>query len=374
MTLQNKLRIGVIYGGQSAEHQISRISAAFVVKALLSAGYQVVPIGIGQDGSWYVQDSIAVDSDGRLELLTTTERRILAFHGEPNHESHKKPCFQEVISGIDVFFPVVHGTSGEDGCLQGFFELLGIPYVGCGVLASALCMDKELTKTRVNAFGVPVVKSLTIQAHQENDLGVEFLAHTEQQIGFPCFVKAASLGSSISVYKVHSAKELIPALKKAFAYDSKVLVESAIDAREIEVSILESLQDSSLPIVSIPGEIIPHHEFYSYDAKYKDPNGASLAIPAQLTQEQKTDVTQLALQVFKALGCEGMARIDFFLDKVTGNWFLNEVNTIPGFTAISMYPKLMEYSGFSAEKLVGQLVALAKKRYEKKQKLQRKQV
>lgn len=372
MEKQQKLRVAVIYGGRSAEHEISKVSGAFIVKTLLALGHEVLLIGIDEEGGWYLQDSVMFNISGALDL----EKKKPIFVGRS--AANLSPSFlmgivpfQKMIDGIDVIFPIVHGTYGEDGCLQGLCELLGVPYVGSGVLASALCMDKEQTKNRVQSFGIPVVPSITVHAYHSSQLGTQFVSYVQQEVGFPCFLKAASLGSSVGVYKVHRSDELLGVLQQAFQYDEKVLIEKAVNAREIEVAVLESTHQNDPPIGSLPGEIVPHHEFYSYDAKYNDPNGASFIIPAHLTREQEQTVQKLAVRIFQILGCQGMARVDFFLDKDTGQWFLNEVNTIPGFTSISMYPKLMEYSGFSAQQLIGQLIQLAIDRQTRKECLQR---
>jgi D-alanine-D-alanine ligase len=260
--------------------------------------------------------------------------------------------------GVDVFFPIVHGTLGEDGALQGLLEMAGAPYVGCGVLGSAVGMDKDVAKRLLRDAGLPVVEFLVARAERAH--GPELTRRVAAELGFPCFVKPANLGSSVGVVKVRRAEDFEAALAEAFRYDRKLLIERAIDAREIEAAVLGGPE----PSVSLPGEIVPHHEFYSYEAKYLDPAGAELLVPAPLTPEQTREVQGLSLRVFEALELEGLARVDFFLDRRDGRWFVNEVNTLPGFTEVSMYARMWQQSGLDYRSLLSRLIELGLARFE----------
>jgi D-alanine-D-alanine ligase len=275
------------------------------------------------------------------------------------------------LPAVDVVFPVMHGTLCEDGSMQGLLELADVPYVGCGVLASAVGMDKEVAKRLAGAAGLPIVPYLVARsATWERELQA-LSARTADELGYPCFVKPASSGSSVGVHKVKTAAALGPALADAFRYDRKVLIEKAVDAREIEVAVLENIEAGSPPLCSVPGEINPRHEFYSYEAKYLDDNGAELVIPARLSPTQVRRAQSLAAAAFCTLECEGMARVDFFLDRKTDELFFNEVNTIPGFTSISMYPKMWEASGLPYRELLSRLIELALRRGSEKRALVR---
>ncbi len=270
---------------------------------------------------------------------------------------------------IDVVFPVLHGTFCEDGTLQGLLELADVPYVGCGVLASAIGMDKEVAKRLAGLAGIPVVPYLTIHGRTYPSQASSLPTEVERVLGYPCFVKPSGSGSSVGVHKVKHPHELDAAIRDALRFDRKVLIEKAIDAREIEVAVLENLDPSGGPLCSIVGEINPRHEFYSYEAKYLDENGAALLVPATLSAEQVSEVQQWAGRAFSILECEGMARVDFFLDRKSGQFYFNEVNTIPGFTSISMYPKLWEASGVGYQELLSRLIDLALRRASEKKKL-----
>jgi len=266
--------------------------------------------------------------------------------------------------GVDVFFPIVHGTQGEDGALQGLLEMAGAPYVGCGVLGSAIGMDKDVSKRLLRDAGLPIVDFIVARAGGVN--GAALAHRVEVELGYPCFVKPANLGSSVGVSKVRTAAELPGALDEAFRYDRKLVIERGIDAREIETAVLGLAQ----PEVSLPGEIVPRHEFYSYEAKYLDPEGAELIVPAPLSAEQTREVQRLSLRAFEALELEGLARVDFFLDRKNGRWFVNEVNTLPGFTEVSMYARMWQHTGLSYRDLVTRLIELALARFEARQKLE----
>lgn len=272
---------------------------------------------------------------------------------------------------FDVLFPVLHGTNCEDGTLQGLLELAEVPYVGCGVLSSSVGMDKDSAKRVVRDSGLPIVPFICVREPSWKRDPDALRGQVQRELGFPVFVKPSNSGSSVGVHKVKDARDLDAALKDAFRYDLKVLIERGISAREIELSVLENSVYGEPPLVSVPGEVAPTHEFYSYEAKYLDDEGAKLMIPSPLSPEQTTLVQKLARDVFVALECEGMARVDLFLDKGTGSLYLNEVNTLPGFTSISMYPKMWEASGIGYSDLLTRLVGLALDRGARKRALLR---
>lgn len=365
--------MAVIYGGQSSEHEVSLRSAASIIRYLDRERFDIIPIAITKQGQWCLQDldkietnvvSMPVDPqtpnikletapDGHYELINTSSVSSRAVHASGSTNT------------VDVVFPIIHGPHGEDGTLQGLLELIGIPYVGCGVLASAVGMDKDVAKRLARDAGLPIVPYLIMRkskAENTPEHRKEILNRIDRELGgFPVFIKPANLGSSVGVHRVKSAELLNEALDDAFRFDRKVLIEQTIFAREIEVAVLESTIDGEKPFVSTPGEIVTSHEFYSYEAKYLDENGAALIIPAKLSKEQKTFAQQIAQDVFLALECEGMARVDLFLDKRSGQFYFNEINTIPGFTSISMYPKMCEASGISYRDLLSRLIDLALK-------------
>ncbi|HXX14150.1 MAG TPA: D-alanine--D-alanine ligase family protein [Candidatus Eremiobacteraceae bacterium] len=343
------LRVGVLFGGRSGEHEVSLASAASVIRGLDPDKYEAVPIGISKDGHWLVGEGAAkmlpeVLKGGRRVMLTAdpTEAALMPLDRGAGAQR------------LDVVFPVLHGTFGEDGTIQGMLDLAGLPYVGAGVLGSAIGMDKDVAKRLCQAAGIPVVPWLTVYRwHWEKDRDA-IQQEIEGQFAYPLFVKPATLGSSVGMSKVHSAEELAPALDLACEFGMKILVEKAMVAREIEVSVLGNHQ----PSASVPGEIIPHREFYDYTAKYLE-EGTQLLIPADLKPAQVEKIQSLAVEAFRVLELSGMARVDFFLEKKTGKLFLNEVNTIPGFTSISMYPKLWEASGIPFRELIDRLIQLA---------------
>lgn len=353
-----KIRVAILYGGQSAEHEVSIVSAQNIYAALDKKKYVVSLIGITKEGRWYLQDDIrTLENSGRIDGTRGTKNIVLVPSGQGAIIYDDKRESQE---RFDVVFPVLHGPFGEDGTVQGFLKLAGIPFVGSGVLGSAVGMDKDVMKRLLREAHIPVAHSLTGENHNRSRVS---FAKVKQVLGTPVFVKPANLGSSVGISKVRDKKEFEAALTKAFAFDTKVLIEEYIDGREIECAVL----GNEHPEASIPGEVIPDtakHDFYSYEAKYTDANGAALVIPAKLTKAQVKKVQSLALQTFAVLGCEGMARVDFFLKK-DGSLLVNEINTIPGFTAISMYPKLWEASGIPYGELIDRLIALAIERFKK---------
>ena len=343
------LRVGVLFGGRSGEHEVSLVSAASVIRGLDPDKYEAVPIGITKDGHWLV-------GEGALKLLPDvlkSGRRIM-LSADPTEAALVPLDRGAGAQRLDVIFPGMHGTFGEDGTIQGMLELAGLPYVGAGVLGSAIGMDKDVAKRLCQAVGIPVVPWITVYRWQWEKDPAAVKAEVEEKFPYPVFVKPAALGSSVGMTKVHNAEELGPALDFACEYGVKILVEKAVAAREIEVSVLGNHE----PQASIPGEILPHREFYDYAAKYLE-DGTQLVIPADLKPPQIKRIQDLAIEAFRALELFGMARVDFFLEKKGGKLFLNEVNTIPGFTSISMYPKLWEASGIPFRDLIDKLIQLA---------------
>lgn len=362
------LTVGVLYGGRSGEHDVSLCSAASVVTALDPSKYRVVAIGIDRDGKWHVQDSPAIVDDrdfGRiLELKKTGAWTI-------NHyEDGGRLFLSEAESGrkvyVDVIFPALHGTFCEDGTLQGLLELAMVPYVGADVLGSAVGMDKDVSKRLLRDGGIPVVPWVTITADQWAD-DKSACVSTAGNIGFPLFIKPANAGSSVGVRKCKDPGDLAHDIDYALQYDSKVLIEKSIDAREIECAVL----GNERPEASALGEVIPSHEFYSYEAKYIDPEGARLDIPAKIENRLASGIRAAAVCAYRLLNCSGMARVDFFLEKGSESFFLNEINTLPGFTRISMYPKLWKESGIEYSQLIDRLIGLALDRHRKRMKLKR---
>jgi len=378
-----KKRVLILFGGRSAEHEISLLSARNVFLALDRDRFEPMLVGIDKQGRWRIepeQTLLAATGDPRKLGLTALGPELnVPVHpdGAPERPAgevaaptaggevparalaHHAGAGSGILTADDVVFPVLHGTYGEDGTVQGLLELADVAYVGAGHLGSGIGMDKDVTKRLLAHAGIPVVPwRLCTAAELRNDpLAVEAKASS---LGFPLFIKPANAGSSVGVTKVKKPEELVPALRTAFSYDRKALAEAAIDAREIECAVL----GNDDPQASIPGEIVVSHAdgFYSYDAKYVDPDGAVWKIPADLTPETAERVRHLSVETFRALDLAGMARVDFFLDRRTGALYVNEVNTIPGFTAISMYPKMWEASGLSAKDLVSRLVDLAVER------------
>ena len=364
----SKLRVGVVFGGRSGEHEISLRSARSIVDAIDRGRYDVTLIGIDRTGRWHLLDEPTFRhlTDAALPALDDGGVEVL-LPPAPGGSDLIIPSTPSVaLDRLDVLFPVLHGTFGEDGTIQGLFELADIPYVGSGVLGSALGMDKDVQKRLLQAAGIPVVAFLTVTLRQwETDRSAVTTAAAE--IGLPLFVKPANLGSSVGITKVTTLDALAAGVATALAYDNKVVIEQGISAREIECAVL----GNDAPEASVPGEICPHAEFYSYEAKYVDQSGATLRIPAPLTPTQTAAVRDLAVQVFLLLDCAGMARVDFFLDRDTDTLYVNELNTIPGFTTISMYPKLWEASGVSYAELIHRLIDLALQRHAQRRRLKR---
>ena len=366
-----RLRVGVIYGGRSVEHEVSLVSARAVMQALDPRRYEVVPIGITRQGRWVLGGShcalppdpsvrglVRLRNGGREHALSAASRGAAVRSAAGRGRASSPP------GRLDVIFPVVHGTGGEDGTLQGLLDLADIPYVGAGVLGSALGMDKAMMKVIFREAGLPIVDHRVLRRRDLEGGRDRFVQTVEEAFGYPCFVKPANGGSSVGVSKAKRRADLLEAIDLAARYDRTIIVERGVDAREIECSVLGNDE----PEVSVPGEIVPANEFYDYRAKYIDEN-SRLLIPAPLSEEQTRRVRDLSIRAFRALDLSGMARADFFLDRTSEAVFVNEVNTIPGFTPISMYPKLWEASGLPFPELVDRLIRLALERHREKKSL-----
>jgi D-alanine-D-alanine ligase len=350
MAENKRLRVGVIFGGRSGEHEVSLASAASVIRALDPKKYESVPIGIGKDGRWF----IGMPAQKMLPDVLRQGHRVM-LSADPSVGA-LLPLDEHAAGSqrVDVIFPVLHGTFGEDGTVQGLLDLAGLPYVGSGVIGSAVGMDKDMAKRLFLQEGLPVGDFLAILRSEWENGREHILKTVAKKFRFPLFVKPATLGSSVGMTKVHQREELPPALDLAAEFAPKILVERNIRGREIEVSVL----GNDAPEASIPGEIIPHREFYDYTAKYLE-DGTRLEIPAKLAKAQVRKFQDYARRAFRCLECRGMARVDFFLEKPSGRVYLNEINTIPGFTSISMYPKLWEASGLPYRQLIDRLIQLA---------------
>jgi len=363
--VKKKLRVGILFGGRSGEHEVSLTSATSVLKALDPDKYEVVLIGITRDGGWR-WGAPAGEADAKALRDVLDQGKPVTPSVDPSHPGLvplDSPSSSAGSGGnvVDVIFPVLHGTFGEDGTVQGVLELAGIPYVGAGVLGSAAGMDKDVMKRLFRDAGLPVVPWVLVLRAEWEQEPARARRRIEKEIGYPLFVKPANLGSSVGISRVAQARKLAAALDLAAQYDRKILVEKAVDAREIECSVL----GNDRPQASVPGEVIPVNEFYDYEAKYIK-EGSELIIPAKLTPRQTKQVREFSVRAFRAIDGAGMARVDFLLDRRTGRVFVNEINTIPGFTPISMYPKMWEASGIPYPKLVDRLIELACERQQEK--------
>lgn len=387
-----KLRVGVLFGGRSGEHEISLLSAASVLQAIDQDKYEVVPIGITKSGQWVSPaqaekllrgESLPEETGRHLRAGdpgATASAAVLA-KGEavivpPVPDSDSLVPFESKARAadhginVDVIFPVLHGTFGEDGTIQGLLELADIPYVGAGVLGSAASMDKEIMKRLFTAAGLPIVKHVTILRNQWEENQGKTVRAIESKLKYPLFAKPANLGSSVGISKAHNRKELAPAIELAAGYDRKIVIEQGVGgnkgkARELECSVLGNDE----PKASVVGEIVPAAEFYDYSAKYLD-EGSQLIIPAKITKKQIKEVQEMAIRAFQAVDCSGLARVDFLMDPKSGKIYLNEINTMPGFTSISMYPKLWAASGLGYSQLIDRLLQLALQRHAEKRKTQ----
>jgi D-alanine-D-alanine ligase len=358
--MRKRLRVGILFGGKSAEHEVSLQSARNVANALDKNKYETVLIGINKAGAWLapgVSERYLALTSAKSTKTPEKSREVVML--APSGEGILTRDSGEVEGKIDVVFPVLHGPFGEDGTVQGLLKLADVPFVGAGVLGSAVGMDKDVMKRLLRDAGIPIAKFLVIHSHEKANF-----ADAKKKLNLPMFVKPANLGSSIGVSKVRTEAEFKQAITAAFEYDTKVLVEEYIEGREIECSVLGNEE----PVASLPGELVINTEFYSYEAKYLDPNAMVPQIPADLPKSTIKKIQDLAIAAFKTLCCEGMGRVDFFLAK-DGRILVNEINTIPGFTNISMYPKMWEASGLPYSKLIDKLIELAIERHAKEKKL-----
>jgi D-alanine-D-alanine ligase len=371
MKPKEKIRVAVLFGGRSTEHEVSVASAANVMKNLDPTLFEVIPIKIDKQGTWFLEN--AATPQQQIAAIPASQKLFTpVWLNEPEGQKQVAEIHPPLKSNrlFDVIFPMMHGSFSEDGTIQGLLELADVPYVGCGVLVSAVGMDKDLARRLVKHAGLTTVPYLAYKRSQWNLNPEAVKTEIKQQFTLPLFAKPNSQGSSIGVSKVKTWEELDNAIEFAFRYDTKILVEQGIPATELEIALLESLEEGAEPFASQVGEVRPHDEFYSYMAKYSE-GGSDFIIPAQLSQDLQEQLRHLATQIFSILGVEGMARIDFFLDKNIGKIYFNEINTIPGFTPTSMYPMMITESGLSYSELLTRLVLLAIKRFEEKQGLER---
>jgi D-alanine-D-alanine ligase len=392
-----KIRVGILFGGRSGEHEISLLSAASVFNAIDKNKYEVVPIGITKEGRWVTAADAERLLQGKFEdhkhlragdpeatpgAAVLAKGEAVVVPPEPQKHGSLTPFETDASShaltrratdraiDVDVIFPVLHGTFGEDGTIQGLLELADMAYVGAGVLGSAAGMDKDIMKSLFRAAGLPIVKHVTLLRSQWQTNAKKVQKFVESKLKYPVFVKPANLGSSVGISKAHDRKDLGPAIEEAAKFDRKIVIEQGVGgrkqkAREIECSVL----GNDNPEASLPGEIVPSTEFYDYNAKYLD-EGAQLIIPAELTKSETKEVQRLAIAAFKAVDGSGLSRVDFLMEPKSRKIYLNEINTMPGFTAISMYPKLWAASGVSYSDLIGRLIQLGLDRHEEKKKNQ----
>jgi len=359
--MSNKIRVGILFGGKSAEHEVSLRSAKNIADAINKDKYEVLFIGIDKSGRWFLPNQsrfLLNESNLKLIKLNNEDEQIVVLIPQSNGKITNLTD-EKLHTEIDVVFPVLHGPFGEDGTIQGLLKLANIPFVGASVLGSAVGMDKDVMKRLLRDAGITVAKFLVFKKGDP----VDFEA-VSKEFGLPLFIKPANLGSSVGVSKAKNKEEFEKAITDAFQYDMKILIEEAIVGREIECAVLGNRD----PITSVAGEILPSHEFYSYEAKYIDENGAALIIPADIPEHTKQEIRELAIKTFKTLECEGLGRVDFFL-KENNELVVNEINTIPGFTKISMYPQLWEASGISYTELIDHLLQLAIDRFKHEQEL-----
>jgi D-alanine-D-alanine ligase len=389
-----KLKVGILFGGRSGEHEVSLLSAASVVNAIDKAKFEVVPIGITKEGRWVTAGHAerllkgmppeheerhlrAGDPEATPGAAVLAKGEAIVVPPEP-HQKSLTPFQSEATPArrasdraidVDIIFPVLHGTFGEDGTIQGLLELADLPYVGAGVLGSAAGMDKDVMKSLFRAAGLPIVKHVTVLRGDWEEEPAKSEKLVEKSLKFPVFVKPANLGSSVGISKAHNRRELGPAIYEAAKFDRKIVIEQGVGgknkAREIECSVL----GNDHPEASVPGEIVPGKEFYDYSAKYLD-EGSQLIIPAKLTKSETKKIQELAIAAFRAVDCSGLARVDFLMDPKSRKLYINEINTMPGFTAISMYPKLWAASGLRYPDLIEKLIKLGMERHAEKKKNQ----
>ncbi len=359
--MNNRINVGILFGGKSAEHEVSLQSAKNVYDAMDKEKYNPILIGIDKNGKWLLNNESDFLLNGenpkfiKLNQSSDSVALVPQSQGEiTNFTNHDKKLV------IDVVFPILHGPFGEDGTVQGLLKLAGIPFVGADVLGSAVGMDKDVMKRLLRDAGIPIGKFITLKSHEP----IPVFQKITEELGLPFFIKPANMGSSVGISKIHDENEYEKGVQEAFDFDTKIIVEEFIKGREIECAIL----GNENPMASIPGEVTSSHEFYSYDAKYIDEHGAALQIPADIPDHVAKQIQELAIKTFQTLSCEGLGRVDFFL-KENGGIVVNEINTIPGFTKISMYPKLWEASGIAYAELIDRLIQLAIERFNKLQRL-----
>ncbi|KKR07359.1 MAG: D-alanine-D-alanine ligase [Parcubacteria group bacterium GW2011_GWC2_39_14] len=358
-----KLRVGIFFGGRSTEHEISLLSAFNIIKALDRKKYQIIPIGIDKQGNFLaykLTDKWIVNVDDPKKISLGKSGVLVSFAFGQSKELIELNSNRRIK--VDLAFPVLHGAYGEDGTIQGLFKMADIPFIGCGVLGSAVGMDKDVAKRLLRDAGLLIADFVSFDSSNKNNIK---FANLKKALGLPFFLKPANAGSSVGVYKIVDELRFSQKVNDAFKYDNKIIFEKTIIGKEIECSVI----GSDDPLASLPGAVIPKDQFYSYKAKYLDEDGAQFEIPAKLSSKLKQKIRAISIQVYKVLGCEGLARVDGFLTK-DEKFVINEINTLPGFTAISMYPKLWEVSGVSYKKLLDQLILLALQRSKKGDKLQ----
>jgi len=365
--MQKKIRVGLLFGGRSGEHEVSIASALSVFNALDKSRYDVSLIGIDKEGRWLLPDvkaMLAQANDPMHAKIADTQKPIglVPYQSARQMVAVEGSSADMKIPTVDVMLPILHGTFGEDGTVQGLLEMASIPYVGSGVLGSAIGMDKEVSRKLLHVAGIKTVQTMILRKHEYARDAKACEQKIVGEFAFPFFVKPANAGSSVGVHKVKTREQLPAALKDAFDFDLKILIEKGVDARELECSVLGNDEVKT----SVVGEIIPHHEFYSYEAKYMDENGSSYKIPADIPAKISDQIREWSALAFRTLQCRGLARVDFFLDRKTGELFLNEINTIPGFTKISMYPKMWEASGLPYSQLLDELIRLALENFEQR--------
>ncbi|MFA6524656.1 MAG: D-alanine--D-alanine ligase family protein [Patescibacteria group bacterium] len=357
---QRKIRVGVIFGGRSGEHEVSIVSAESIINSLNRKKFEIIPIGITKAGKWIAgTTAFATLKAGTKKILPKFEKMVTPDSTKQGLVQMSKSGAKESVLGLDVIIPIIHGPYGEDGTLQGLLELANIPYVGAGVLASSVAMDKVVSKQLFMQAGLPVLPYVSFLRTEWAASQNKLISAIRKTLKYPIFVKPANLGSSVGIGLANDQKGLVSSILEASRYDRKLLIEQGLKKpREIEVSVL----GNNDPQASVPGEIIPSNEFYDYDAKYVDDKSRSI-IPAKLSKKTADSIKKMAIKAYQTLDCAGMARVDFLIDKKTGKIYLNEVNTIPGFTSISMYPKLWAASGISYQKLIDKLIQLALERF-----------
>ena len=360
---KQKLRVGVIFGGRSGEHEVSLNSAQSVMRALNQDKYDVIPIGIDKNGRWLTGDVVGTLTEGKASSQHATLLPDPQATGLMQLDEGERVGLT-AVSQLDVIFPVLHGPYGEDGTVQGLLELANLPYVGAGVVGSAVGMDKAIFKHVMMANGLPVLPWLLVQSNEWHKRPHQVIEQVEAILVYPVFTKPANLGSSVGICKCNNRDELRAGLVEAASYDRRIVVEQGVSVRELEVAVL----GNDDPVASVVGEVRPRRDFYDYVAKYIS-DDSELIIPADLTEAQSDEVRRLAVQAYRAIDCAGLGRVDLLLDVGNGRLYLNEINTIPGFTRISMYPKLWEATGLPYSELLDKLIELAIERHEEKKRL-----